>query len=898
MTQPVDKSIIDALNAGYAARQQAPTPAPQVPVAGLPTLEDGSVPVVSSAGQVGSVPVANLDAALRSGYRVVSPEAHRYGELKAIAGSDPRQRFLAGSEEAFRNLTFGGSDWFANKYFDPEIVEAMRIRKEANPFLTTGVGLGTQALMVAATGGASLGSLAGRGAATGLARYGGATFLTRAGAKLVPALVEGAVDGAIQGAGAAVSESALANKPLDAERLATAMGVGGLLGAGIGTAIGLPGLARGEARRLYDAGGALLSRTDDMASKLASARAAVGDAGGSAVDRGVAWLDGLAAEHREWARTAADEYGRRSLGGLLKGEKSFETLAKRNPEAAAKAYKLYTEDLATMARGAEGGAAGVTKKEMLQAVEGLNEQQIARHSGILKEADAVVPDKLAADDIVSAMRAAAKEDFGLVGQESGASALNSYARRLENTHGKWEVVDGVRTLVEPPKMSFAELAKTRRELDKKIDWAKSKKLAPQEAAYRRMREILEDSLESKMDSVSGRVGADLLDQWKQVKTDLAASITVKDALERGVAGELANRSMGMGEMLGGISGAVAGSSLLGPVGGLIGGAVSGLANRVIKDRGDQFLAAGLARIAKGESIRTVVDGVQRAVRTEIAKVAEKFPGLSRVKLALGEAAAPALESANGVSLQQSLDAAKGAWSSVSKAASDVAAPVSRAARATGQAAIAVGEREAARWALLRDKVQQAKEDPTALDASRRISGSTHPDLQQALDAQSARTVGVLAKVLPPTPPPTFDIRGPQPRPAPPRAAQVAAARTIAVLDDPTEVVRRVQSGDLRPGDVQALSEAYPEQFARMQQDIVDEFYGRDLDPATRRRLGMVLGGPTDQTMTAPYLAAMAAGSAEWGAEVTQDRPNRRSAPVRGASETAMTPAQKLGMGRG
>lgn len=863
MTQPVDPALIAALNASYQSRQATPpAAAPAAQDAGLPTLDDGTVPVVSSAGVVGSVPASQVLDATRAGYRVVTPEAHREAELRSIAASDPRQMFLAGAEGAFRGLTLGGSDWYARSYGREGFADAVRLRKEANPNLATGAEIGTGILAAAATGGAGAGSLAGRGAAAGFTRYGGAGLLSRAAARVVPGLVEGAVDGAIQGVGGAISEASLHNKELTGEQLAIAMGVGGLLGGGIGGAMKVPGAARAEVARLLDRGMAS-EFAEGLAGKAASLRTSIGDIAGAKTEGLLGKLDAIAADQKPWLEKVAAENAVAGAGGLKAGAKEMMALAEKNPAAAKRATELLTKDIPELAGGEAALAIGTERKAMREAAGKIEKEQFKRHSGILKELDEIVPEKVDVSEVVANLRQMAAEQG--VGKRTAKRELMSMAKEIEDTHGVWKVDDkGNRILVEPPRMTHQEMFRARREWDKKgYDQAALKKGQSAET-YRSARDTMESFFERKADEASARAGTDLSGRWAQVKTDVAAMANVKKWLDSGVAGDLANRKMGLSEQFGLVSGMMAGSSLLGPIGGMIGGMAGTVANRLVKQRGNQAVAALATRLARGESVRTVAEGVGRAIKGEVSETLGKLPGGSRLTAALSDIGGTASKVVEGDAVKGSIDVLRSMRDRAGAVAgkiAEVGAKTATVGARAGKAGLWYGERELGAYAALRDKAHAATQGVGDDQTIARMTGSSHPDLAEALKAQQARAAGVLARVMPPAEP-EQDIRGPRPPKAVPLAAMQDAVRTVDVIEDPRLPIRGIKDGSIRPSDAATLRKVYPEQFAMIAETVLDQAHGRDMSPAQMRAISVLLDAPVDASTSPAYLAAMAQGLAD------------------------------------
>jgi hypothetical protein len=241
----------------------------------------GEIPVLTPDGQLGTVPAANAQAASAAGYRVITDPAE-LDQLQAQAKfGGAGGTALAGLAGAGRGLTFGASD-LALTESGAVAPETLKGLKEANPIASTVGTVAGAALPVLATAGeaapleaAALGA-EGAQAAGAVARVArgaqgarglleAAGMLPRAaagageavggavgrlageglGGQMLAGAARGAVEGGLYGAGDAISESAIENKPLTAESLLASVGPSALLGGALGGAFeGALGLAK------------------------------------------------------------------------------------------------------------------------------------------------------------------------------------------------------------------------------------------------------------------------------------------------------------------------------------------------------------------------------------------------------------------------------------------------------------------------------------------------------------------------------------------------------------------------------------------------------------------------------------------------------------------------------
>lgn len=229
-----------------------------------------------------SMPAESAAEAARNGYTVLPADyvaaQERQARDRAEYGSGTAA-LQAGAEGALRGASFGFSD---QVLADFGMREGLAKRKELNPnaalagevagtvapmLLSGGAGaagaaartLGAAPLAVArAAGAVERGALA-------LLRGGGKTVAGRLGAKAASVAAGGALEGAAYGAGQQISQAALLDEELTAEKLLSGAGQGALFGAAGGAALGA---AQAGAARLLGAKG-ISSRLSEKAEALA-----------------------------------------------------------------------------------------------------------------------------------------------------------------------------------------------------------------------------------------------------------------------------------------------------------------------------------------------------------------------------------------------------------------------------------------------------------------------------------------------------------------------------------------------------------------------------------------------------------------------------------------------------
>lgn len=200
-----------------------------------------NVNVVSPTGEIGNVPQEQLPQAIKYGYRVATQEEVGHETLKQEYGKGFGNELTAGVEGVLSGATFGGSRHIENA-LGITTPEAQAARKEFNP-LASGAGEAAGILgSLAVVPGGGLPGLLGKGAT----KVGGnlAVRVLEEGAaqSFAAKAIGGTLEGLGYGASAPISETALGDPTLTAQKAFSQIGIGGLLGGAIGATTSALGL--------------------------------------------------------------------------------------------------------------------------------------------------------------------------------------------------------------------------------------------------------------------------------------------------------------------------------------------------------------------------------------------------------------------------------------------------------------------------------------------------------------------------------------------------------------------------------------------------------------------------------------------------------------------------------
>lgn len=234
------------------AAPAAPSGVPAAPLTSAPEAAPEAF-ALSPQGELVRLDAGQLGAATAQGFVHLSrEEAERVDQVKRFGD----RGLTAGAAGAARSLTLGGSDaaLTASGLVAPETLKGLREQNEgatlagevvgavAPALLTDGASLGAEGATVARTAGRARSFLETLAAPTRAVSEVGTLAREAAGGKALGALAQGATEGAIYGAGSALSESVIENKPLTTELLLSHAGpaslFGGVAGATLEKALG------------------------------------------------------------------------------------------------------------------------------------------------------------------------------------------------------------------------------------------------------------------------------------------------------------------------------------------------------------------------------------------------------------------------------------------------------------------------------------------------------------------------------------------------------------------------------------------------------------------------------------------------------------------------------------
>lgn len=213
--------------------------------------KDTTLPIMNPEGQLGDIHSSEYMKALQNGWAPASSQDIQKQIDVANFGDSPLR---TGLERAASAASFGTSDFIASQ-LNPKLAEDMRKREELNPeaavvgevagvvgpaLLSGGTSLAARAVSAPIRGIESLGARAAAKVAANLPKTG---LAAKIAAEMVPRAAGLGVEGALYGAGNYLSDASLGNADWSAESMISHVGMSGLMGAGLGSALGAAKLA-------------------------------------------------------------------------------------------------------------------------------------------------------------------------------------------------------------------------------------------------------------------------------------------------------------------------------------------------------------------------------------------------------------------------------------------------------------------------------------------------------------------------------------------------------------------------------------------------------------------------------------------------------------------------------
>lgn len=511
--------------------------------------------VISPDGTYGTVPSSDINSALQQGYRLATGDEIYKNHLAAAYD----QPVVAGAESAARALTFGGSD-LLQAGAGLRSQRDLSLEKQLNPAASTaGEVVGTAAGLL--TGAGPLGAISEAGnAVKGISALG----------KVGGTIAAGATEGGLFGLGNAISESALGDSELTAEKLLASGGIGAALGGAGGAASELVGA--GVRKAIGAAKGSLSGMSgEELQNALkdfAEKRAVVA---GGAMSRDLKGLQ---------YRGQLNERGRFMLdNGLITPGASLDTIAER--------------------AGAKRQATGQRLGELADMFD-QSAQPGERISG------PAIADKIQSELVDPLM--------------AGNSADQSLAKRIAN---EAEVARS------KGDMSFKEAEAYKRSFDKHLTFDAEQ--GPIKEQMKQVRGMVRQAVDDSAEKIAGRLGDGSAEEWQQLKNDYGHLKGVEDIASKRSAAIEANRMASptdYGATVTGFLGGLTSGHGVGVSG--LGGMALGAANKALRKYGDSIMATGADALADSPLFQKIAGAFSKDLGAKLESSPEAFGQFSNI----------------------------------------------------------------------------------------------------------------------------------------------------------------------------------------------------------------------------------------------------------------------------
>jgi hypothetical protein len=781
--------------------------------------EEERFDLIKPSGDHVTVPKSSLAEAKAKGYRLETDEEFqkRYNE-KEYGGLG--NQLLAGGLGAARTLTFGLSDLGATKFgiAAPATLSGL---KEENPKASlTGevagavvplllgdvpvVGGAAESLGAGVEGVSALGHAAKHGVSHllgGLAET-GASGLAK---KVLPMVAEGAVEGAAYGAGNAISESALGDHELTAEKLLAGAGMGALLGGGIQGVLGV--------------GGAGLSSMKRMAEKKLE---------GTLGESVQSWVDEFAENQRLRA------------AGL--GKKAFKAM----DEEGAKPY-LRKESLKILDEMAAEKPI-MSQKEIAEGlVERLAQAEENRSSIVTKLDELAGGDpsrSFRVGDVVDTIKEEALRGVEPASQRNVVRAVDDYIAALKETYGEDGVVD----------FSKASSIRAGAQNSAKFDMAVPQ---PIQKMWQRVSRKWNDLIDEKAAPLLKEAGLDEAAYRAARQKEGVLFDLVKFAKDK-VAANIPNRSVSLTDMLGGVAGA--------SVGGLPGAVAGAAVNKVGRVYGPSAMATVAEKAAK---ILAAARSAARITNETDALLAEWVEGAQQVGQRVVKASNKAGERyAEKVAHHEIAGGEHVVEKTAVPVTAKILDSVRFLPKGHDTSSMAADARPlTGKPDEAMEKFRERAAEITALASSPdklvdHVAGITSqvsdasPLLASHLGDKIMQAVSYLHEVMPKSPTAANPlIREPW---SPSRSEVDKFARRIRAASDPRTIIHDLKAGTLTKEAVETAKQLYPKLYQDMVKAIASKLSEAPANFSYRNRaqLSLLLGEPLDASMSPAFVGAM------------------------------------------
>lgn len=877
----------------------------------------GRVSVRDENGTVGTIDASELG---KGGYQPLTDAEINEARIHEERGTLGQQAITA-AEGAARGATLGLSDVAATGLLGDEYRQGAQERAGENKKIALGSEIAGAIAPALLSGGGSAGaqgaglaaraarlapsalvSSGGRAIERGVARIIGEaapSMLGRMAQRAAAVGASGAVEGGLYGAGNALSQAALNDTPITAEKVLGGFGHGALFGGGVGAGLGAAGgLASSAFERIVGGSAGLKASAEKLANESAlkavgfqgtDFRKLIGRRAGEAAENKIA---DAGSELLNYKFDSGPLKGQKLFTGAKKAEDFVDDLALAKEEVGAKIGAVKRQvDAAGAAPDAEAYLARV-RAEVLDPLKASNSPTIRNQAKRVEEELAALSERAntSLDVNVGAFdRGSMRPDsFEWLrknpgkGDAAGIPRIEIYPDAMTVANGRHRLalaheagersaladvvrydaegnilsrakqnvslssLDGAPAVTPARPITFGELERQRADLRNVFQppsppGGGMPPPVPEHALHLQKAErILAEELDKTVEKHLASAGLDATEYARNKKT-FSALADIEKVANKAAAQQLGNRALSPSDYGTGIATAM-GAMISGNVGGALMGGAGAVAHKIIRERGRSVLAVMADSVAK-------MDG-------RIADAAQSLAGLAAAprRAALVAATAPT------ISFDRTAEAVRSFASNPQSAAQALARPIEGIAPEHPQLAAQMQQTLAGDYQYLATKL------PKSLG---RADSSLTPQLEKS-------------RV--------------------PKSEQQRFMAIVQAIENPASVIEKIAAGELPRDQIEALKARRPEIYNQMRTEAIKAFSiakaPRGILERTRVSLAFDFNG--DASLDPQTLAAIQAGNRT--AAPPEDQPQlstgQQPQQQQGAkmnpksAETLATPSQK------
>lgn len=679
----------------------------------------------------------------------------------------------------------------------------------------------TRAISAFGEGGATVARGLGRG--LGLAEEGLALRAAESAARF-------GAEGALYGVGSAVSQAAVHDEELTAEKIVASAGHGALLGGVLGAGTTAAGAALKQ----------LADRGIDVGTGLAEK--ATGKVAAPVADKAALTLEQKAQRLADTITGGLDEFSvQKAVSSTGATKRQVLALEEAGESIKQRVAKQLSEDMPALAGKSEGAI--LSREQMAELTPKLLRQEGEKIGALSRRVDELAEQQGVRPDLLKMGERIEREVIAPLEAQAGTgptvAKMREYAADfVAKAEGK----------------NFSDVRGMRSFLDDLIYEARASNSASKRA-LEGVRNSIESEIIEQAEQVAAAGGAAFAAEYRSAKEGYRAAKWLEEALAGGAAADAKNRSLGLSEhlsaMAGGNAVGKAAGALLGPLGELagnaLGGALSAYAANLTRKYGDQVASEIARRAVKTDVVRAVASVFDDTIGHKLGLFLT--PGKAGKAGAKGTARVTVAEPVLGAAVREGEKS--------ERKAREKAYPRADFKRERERLAAYQAAPERARPAL----AQLDGVSPTLAAKAEQVVRRGADFLQSKLPSEQGRQTSIAPHLE---------------RYEPSLSDQTRWLRYQRAVSDPSTILDDMIAGRLTPEAVEALAAVYPKQLQQIRAVVTMQLGEvKSLSYSQKVQLSTLLGVPGDATMTASFVARVQEAIGQQQPDAPHNRPPSR-----------------------